>query len=252
MKVTTDIQKTICSLFEVHEDEGGTQRVVTPMEYAGTGDKIVVRVRPRSFGYQIDENGEAAFYASLAGADLGSEAIVRWRDELQSQPPVTMDEEGTLMASTDRPELIAPYIFRVADAAQQLHTIATARQDRTADNFKEVVAEAVHSIANQMGWKVTDSQSLPIAGDLVADHILDPEGASPTIIISAPNAVRLLEAELIFQTYRQTKLPGKIIALSKSQEAVGKKQYERSAYYLDRSLIFNPHAVPQMLTTLMQ
>ena len=41
--------------FEVHPDEDGVTRVVTPLEYVGSGDKIVVRVRPDGHGYSIDD-----------------------------------------------------------------------------------------------------------------------------------------------------------------------------------------------------
>jgi hypothetical protein len=41
-----DIKRSICSLFEVYAGEKGVQRIVTPIEYAGTSDRVVVRIRP--------------------------------------------------------------------------------------------------------------------------------------------------------------------------------------------------------------
>lgn len=141
MVITSDLKRAICSLFEVHADEGGVQRIVTPLEYSGSNDQIVVRVRPSDDGqgFVIDENGEAAFYASLNGGDVESEAVGRWAAEISLASPVefTEDEKISVFASDER--LIAPYIFRVAEAAQQLHAIATSRADRHTSDFKERV-----------------------------------------------------------------------------------------------------------------
>ena len=40
MAFPIDVKRTICSLFEVHEDEKGVQRVVTPLAYQASGDQI--------------------------------------------------------------------------------------------------------------------------------------------------------------------------------------------------------------------
>ncbi len=126
--VTTNFQHAIGSLFEVHSDEGNVHRVVTPLEYPGSNDQIVVRVRPgpNGVGYTIDENGEAAFYASLNGGDVDSEAVGRWATELAQFSPVRLNEQEVLSAFTKNEKLIGPYIFRVAEAAQQLVLLATA------------------------------------------------------------------------------------------------------------------------------
>jgi len=76
------LKQSICALFEVHQDTSQLQRVVTPLEYPGTNDKVVVRVRERAGFYQIDENVEAALYASMLGGDTESETIERWTQEL--------------------------------------------------------------------------------------------------------------------------------------------------------------------------
>jgi hypothetical protein len=68
-------------IIEFHEDEGGVVRVVMLwMVYAGQGDNVVVRIRPlKTGGWSVDDNGEAAFNASLEGRnwwkDGGNETI---------------------------------------------------------------------------------------------------------------------------------------------------------------------------------
>lgn len=57
MVITSDLKRAICSLFEVYADEDGVQRIVTPLEYPGSNDRIVVRVRQSGDGqgFKIDE-----------------------------------------------------------------------------------------------------------------------------------------------------------------------------------------------------
>ena len=243
MKISTNIKHAICELFDVHEDEDGVQRVVTPLEYSGMGDRIVVRVRPTTTGFLIDENGEAAFYAGLSGGDVESDAISRWADELNK--PVRFGEDETLSATANDERLVAPYVLRVAEAAQQLYSIATARVDRQSSDFKERIKEMMQEVAGENNIKLTSDVILPIAGDFKADHVL---GESiPIIVIAATSATRLLEAQLIYMKYREEKRKGVVFAVAESQDIVGKKQYERAAYYTDKALIFQHDALKQFI-----
>jgi hypothetical protein len=248
MVITSDLKQAICSLFEVHADDDGVQRVVTPLEYPGSGDQIVVRVRPSidGQGFLIDENGEAALYASLNGGDIESEAVARWAEDLpvSSHVKFTSDEKISAFALNER--LIAPYVFRVAEAAQQLHAIATARADRQASDFKERIKQIVRSIAAEINQQWKSDVELPIAGGLKADHVLGEN--KPIIIIAATSPTRLLEAEVIYMQYRAEKKPGYILAVAESQAAVGKKQYERAAYYTNKAVIFNPDAFGRLIS----
>lgn len=246
--ISTNLQHAIGSLFEVHTDEGNVQRVVTPLEYPGSNDQIVVRVRPgqNGVGYSIDENGEAAFYASLNGGDVDSEAFGRWATELPQFSPVRFDEQEVLSAFTQNEKLIAPYIFRVAEAAQQLLSIATSRAPRQESLFKHLVKQTVQEIAAQLNLEYKADVELPISGGLIADHVVGTN--HPLIIFSATSATRLLEAEVVYMQYRQEKKPGYILAVAESQESVGKKQYERAGYYTNKVLIFNQGAFGNYLS----
>jgi hypothetical protein len=249
MEMTSDLKRAICSLFEVHIDEGGVQRIVTPIEYSGSGDQIVVRVRPSKNGRElrIDENGEAAFYAGLSGGDLESEPVKRWVEELQFTSPVEYGDDETLFAMANDERLIAPYVFRVAEAAQQLYTIATSKVDRQASDFKERVKQIVDEIAKETEVAYKSDVELPIAGGLRADHLLGSE--NPLIIITATSSTRLLEAEVIYMQYRAEKKPGFILAVAESQTAVGKKQFERAAYYTNKAVVFSQFDFGKMIAT---
>lgn len=238
MKVVANIKDSICSLFDVLSDENGTYRIVTPLEYSGCGDKIVIRVRPlgSSDGYQIDENGETELYASMSNGDIETETIVRWSQELELISPVRLTDDG-LIAVAPNQRLITPYIFRVAEAAQQLFALATSRPARRISDFKEQVADAVKSASEALGVDYHSDHLLDISGDFIADHVI--ETARPLIIIAASGIQRLLEAEIIHMQYQAEKKNALVIAAVESQKAVGIKQYERANYYTGKTVTFN-------------
>ncbi|MFH2211487.1 MAG: hypothetical protein ABIJ01_07610 [Pseudomonadota bacterium] len=224
------------------------QRIVTPLEYPGSSDLIVVRVRPSGDGrgFLIDENGEAAFYAGLSGGDVESESVGRWAEEMSLVSPVMFTEDEKISAYASNERLIAPYVFRVAEAAQQLHAIATARADRQPNDFKERIKQIVHEIAIESNLECNSDMELPIAGGLKADHVLGTN--QPLIIIAATSSTRLLEAEVIYMQYRADKKPGYVLAVAESQATVGKKQYERAAYYTNKAVIFNEDAFGKLIS----
>lgn len=245
-EITTNLKKAICSLFEVHSDESGVQRVVTPLEYPGSNDQVVIRVRPVDGGFSIDENGESAFYASLSGGDVGADAVDRWAAELLA--PVKFTEDEVIEAFTSDERLVAPYIFRVAEAAQQLHAISTSRVERQVNDFRDRIKAVVQEIAEALHVDVDSDVDLPIAGGLKADHVLSTK--NPLIIVTATSATRLLEAEVIFMQYRSEKKPGYVLAIAEDQQSVGKRQFERANYYTDKTVIFNPDSLRQLVTQL--
>jgi hypothetical protein len=244
MVITQTLQRAICSLFQVHDDENGVQRVVTPLEYPGSNDQIVIRVRPTTTGYTIDENGDAAFYAGMNGGDVDTDAVSRWIETATAHSKIRIDDEVISMTASDE-RLIAPYIFRVADAAQQLFTIATARGSRSESDFKALLKQVIVEAGHEANRAVRSDVELPIPGGLRADHIL--EGDVPMIVIAASSTSRLLEAEVIYMQYRAEKRPGYIMAVAESQTVVGKKHFERAAYYTDRAVVFDAPALSKFV-----
>ena len=240
-----DLKHVICSLFEVHEDADGVQRVVTPLEYPGSSDKVVVRVRPRDGYLQIDENGEAALYASLHGGDIASETVIRWAEDLFSLTRVEFDDHEVIKAEIKDPRLVAPYIFHVAAASQQLFALATSFKERAVSDFKDRVTEVVTEVANALALPLRSNVELPFAGNMVADHVID--HATPLIIIAAPSTARLLEAEVVHMQYLYTKQPGFVLAIAESELAVGKKQFLRANFYTGKTVPFMPLELGQLM-----
>jgi hypothetical protein len=246
MELSLDLKRAICSLFEMHEDERGVQRIVTPLEYPGSHDQVVLRARPCGDQWQVDENGEAALYARMNGGDVEGDSVQRWAAQLEQVSQVDFDEDETLTARVADTRLLAPTLFRVASAAQQLYALATAHKEREASNFKELVAQIVTDVCQSLQVRVQHNAHLPISGDMVADHLIG-EDAHPIIVISATSAQRLLEAEVIHMQYRMTKTPGFVLAVAESQKAVGVKQFNRANYYTGKTVQFSPVDFAQLL-----
>lgn len=244
--LTDDLKRGICALFEVHADELGVQRVVTPLEYSGSGDNIVVRVRPRNGYYQIDDNGEASFVAALNGGNPESELIQRWATALAETSPVSVNEDEYVVAQATDGRLIAPYVLKVAAAAQQLYSFAFARQERQPSDFREQLYATIKDIVDQTNLYWRENVSLPIMGDLTADHVLGTDD-KPFIIIAANSTTKLLEAELIHMQYKQEQRPAFVLAVAESQAAVTKKQFERALYFTDKTVTFEPGNLATLL-----
>ncbi|HOI65347.1 MAG TPA: hypothetical protein PLD03_01920 [Thiomonas arsenitoxydans] len=247
METVENLKRAICSLFEVHADERGVRRIITPLEYTGSNDNIVVRVRPIKDGFSIDENGDAAFYASLNGGDIDSDVVARWGEELQD--PLKFTDE-IIHATITEERFLAPYVFRVAEAAQQLYSVSTARADRRSSDFKERVGMMVLQIAKEVNLQLRSDVELPIAGGLKADHLLGE--TEPLIIVAATSAARLLEAEVIFMQYRAERKAGFILVVAEDQASVGKKQFERAQYYTSKSVIYEPSAFRQYIGSILR
>lgn len=250
MELVPDIKRAICALFEVYEDGDGVQRVVTPLEYPGSGDKVVVRVRPRNGFLQIDENGEAALYASMHGGDVGSESVNRWSEDLEASSKLEFDDEEIIKAFVTDPRLVAPYIIHVAAASQQLFALATSQKERIPSDFKEQVAEIVREVCAAINVPVRHGIELPIAGGLEADHVIGDETNSkmvPLIVVAASSAIRLLEAEIIHMQYRHTQQKGFVLAVAESEKIVGKKQFHRANYYTGKTVEFSAYDFGQLM-----
>jgi hypothetical protein len=239
MALIKDIQRAICGLFEVHEDELGVQRIVTPLEYPGSNDRVVVRVRPRDHHYQVDENGEACLFARLSGGETDSDIVTRFFSGDDSPAHVTLSKDESLTLQVHDASQLATAIFRVACAAQQLYALATSHQERESSDFKAKVEEVVVAVCRELDMPVQHGVMLPISGDLQADHLIGHDD-KPLIVIAATSTKRLLEAELIHMQYRFMNKPGFVLAVAESQKTVGVKQFNRANYYTGKTVQYNP------------
>lgn len=247
MVMAADLKRKICSLFDVVDDEKGIQRIVLPLEYPSTGDSVVIRVRPQENGtFRIDDAGDASLYASMAGGDTDCDSVHRWMEEARELSSPVYYDDDTLVAEATTQDLVAPYIFRVAEAAQQLFALSTSRATRQASDFKLRLSDVFAAAAEELHFNYEADVELPIAGGLHADFLVP--GDRPLIVIAANSLPRLLEAEIIHMQYQLLKRPGFVLAVAESQASVGKKQFERANYYTDKTVSFNPLDLRQFLS----
>ena len=248
MKVLANIKHSLCALFEVSETKNGGWCIVTPMQYTGSNDHVVIHIRAIESGWQIHDNGDAVMNANLLGYDAFTEAVDRWAEEMKLYGPAQFDSDTELVSAVTNNELLlAPYVFRVAEAAQQLFTIATQRPERRPSMFKERVEKVVESVATSLGKSVGYDVELPIAGGLVADFLIDQD--EPLIVIAATSVARLMEAEIIFMQYRHQKMPGFVLAIAESPNAVGRKQFDRANYYTGKTVTFDPNHLAELVAS---
>jgi hypothetical protein len=246
MKLQTNIKHEIFSLFDVTATENGGWCVVTPMQYSGSNDHVVVHIRPTEHGWELHDNGDAVLNANMLGFDTDTDALERWTEDLKVYGPTHFDAATeSLVADTEQDRLLAPYIFRVAEAAQQFFAIATQRHERRASNFKEQVAKVVTSVGAMLNLPVGQDIELPIAGGFKADFVID--RPTPLVIIAATSASRLMEAQLIFMQYRYEKVPGFVLAIAESPQAVGRKQFDRANYYTGKTVSFDPSHLSDLI-----
>lgn len=163
-----NLQAELGSLFEVHAEEHGAQRVMTPFEFPGTGDRIIVRVRHHKEGYLIDENGEACFRANMAGGDTESDEIARWAEALASYGCVNLLKDETLAATTHDARQVALLTLRVAEAAQQLYAISTACTDPRSGDFATQLANLERVARKSLKVPFNSGVVLPGSGRVAA------------------------------------------------------------------------------------
>lgn len=247
--ITAKIKRDICALFEVHDDEGGVQRVVTPLELPGTGDQVVVRVRPRNGFFQVDENGDTAFSAAMNGGNLESETVGRWLAFMAETSPVVFNDEELITAEAKNESELAATILKVASFAQHFYGVAVNRQERKVNDFRDRLAEVVQEVAAALKLGVQINYTLPQTSGLTADFLIGEE-KNPLIIIAAHNQTRLLEAEVIWLQYQRERVAGYVLAVAESQMAVTKQQFERAPYFTDKAVIFEPSNFGPMMKTI--
>lgn len=122
------IQNCYCGI-EIYEDQddgpAAALRIVMRSEYPGTSDKVVVRVRALPCGelFQVDDNGEAAFYAGMQGGDETSHAAKSWASQQWAAKRIQLTEDGTLRCQVALAQ-IPQYIQQMAMAALALFNVA--------------------------------------------------------------------------------------------------------------------------------
>ncbi|WP_175163441.1 hypothetical protein [Paraburkholderia fynbosensis] len=125
----------------------------------------------------------------------------------------------------------------MAEEAQQLHAIGaieTAQTERQASYFEARLTDIVKSVAADLQLRYEKDIQLPIAGGLVADHLL--QSQTPPIVVAAASAARLLQAEVIHMQCRMERNPGFVLAVVEDRNVLDKHQFEHANYYTGKTV----------------
>lgn len=240
----------ICQLFTVRQNvEEGVSLVDTPLTYVGTNDNAVIHVRPLPNGrYQISDGGNADWFASTAGYDFESNAVSFFISQHSELLDVHVDENGDVYSIANSEEELSLKILRVAQFSVSLHANAVLRQEKINSRFKEELKDAIYSVMNSDD--IEERYTVPDSHNVTVDYYLKQKGAHPVYIVAASDKARLLEAELLSVQLKSSNREEKVIAIVESQTKVGRSEYERSSYFVDKSLVFNKTQLPEMLRTM--
>jgi hypothetical protein len=125
--ICANAKSIIQNCYELHEntkDDGTTVlRIITKFEYPGTSDKVVIRVRPYGELFEIDDNGEATFYAGLQGGDENSSDSKSWAAHQWATKRIQLTDDGTLRCQVALIQILH-YIHQMTMAALELFDVA--------------------------------------------------------------------------------------------------------------------------------
>lgn len=239
----------ICQLFKVRNNvESGVSLVETPLAYVGTNDHAVIRVRPLpGKRYQISDGGNADWFASTAGFDFEGSAANYFISEQAALFGIQVNDEGEIFSVAQADDLPVQ-ILRVAQCSVSLYSTVVLRPQKVASAFKDELREAIFSVMQKE--EVQEKYVVPDSHEITVDYFLSRASFAPIYIVAAADKSRLLEAELLSVQLRSQQRKDRVIAVIESQSKVGRAEYERSSYFVDKSLVFDKEQLPQMLRTL--
>lgn len=237
----------ICQLFKVRQNvEAGVSLVETPLTYVGTNDHAVVRVRPLPHGrFQVSDGGSADWFASTAGYDFCGTTVEFFLAQQAELLDVHLNDNGEVYSIVETPSELEYSILRVAQVSVTLHSTAICRPPKTSSAFKAELREAILSVMDDC--EIKEHFVVPDSHKVTVDYALSRSGCPDVYIFAASEKSRLLEAELLSVHLKSMQRAEKVIAVVESQTKVGRAEYERSSYFLDKSLVFNKEQLPAML-----
>lgn len=224
------LRSYLCGAFQISEDEG-TFLVQTPFGL-DSNDSLVLRLRPEGGSLRVDDNGETLLSLSMAGVAPDSDRVLEIANGIEFD-----EDDGSLIARSDKPDNIADAVFSVVSAALRVHGACRPRLRPVPSDFRERVLAALTNVANESGVSMVTDHLVEQAGNLTVDALLG--DATPLLVVAANSVERLMEAELIFLRRQLEKSPGFVCAVVPSAKTIGQKHFSRANYYTDKALEFD-------------
>jgi len=229
------IKSSICALFEVQQD-GETLVVSTPLNISGR-DRIHVYVSPLGDGrWRLDDNGEVAFAAAMAGINTKTEqfqALVE-ASMFGGPPSILWDESDEALALDVGSEEIGMGCLALAHVASRLYLSAILpRKIKEKNDFRERILAIIDEVAEKS--QIAIERDTPVTNELlVADCQLSTP--IPTYIVVATSAIRLADAELMHSRLQNARKPGYVLAIVENIRSVGATHFTRATYLTDKTV----------------
>lgn len=229
------IKNSICTLFEVQQD-GETLVVSTPLHISGR-DRIHVYVSPLGNGrWRLDDNGEVAFAAAMAGINPKTEQFqVLVEASIFGGPPSVFWDEGdeTLILDVDSEE-IGMGCLALAHVASRLYLSAILpRKIKEKSDFRERILAVIDEVAEKS--QIMIERNTPVTNELlVADCRLSTP--IPTYVVVATSAIRLADAELMHSRLQNAGKLGYVLAIVENIRSVGSAHFTRATYLTDKTV----------------
>lgn len=225
-----ELRHLMCGKFDIREEDG-VLLLRTPFGL-DFGDDLVIRVRPKGSGFQVDDNGETWLSLLMNGTAPDPDRVQ------DVKGAVDLDQEdGTLLVCVPTTSELADAIFRVTSASIRVHATFRPRGRAEPSDLKERVVSLLTEVAQEEGVILRLDEIVDETGVLAADAILGEE--APLIVIAASSVERLMEAELVFLRRQMLQRRGYVLAVVSSSQAIGRKHFSRANYYTDKTLEFD-------------
>lgn len=248
MNINLDMSR----LFDISLSKDKTVTLVrTPLEFPGTNDNVVVRIRQSRYGYVVDDGGDTDWFVTTAGSSLDTSSVRVALQHANENFGIEVNDDSVLLQRVEKENVLPWAVMRIAQTAVSLFSVATCRQERTLSEFKAELKSVLWEAAKETGFTVEENREIKGLPGQSADYSLIKEATPlPVYVFAATDKARLCEAQLAFMSLRSLHSEAPVIAIAETQEKVGRKNFERAGYYTTKCLAYDKEAIPDLLNGL--
>ncbi len=236
-------------LFEVKKTQNpNVELIQTPLEFPGTNDQVVVRVRKSPQGYLVDDGGDTEWFIEASGFSLESAGIEASKKHLYETLGVEFNDDLVLFQRVETDAQLPMAVIQVAQAAVAFYEVASNRLERKEGRFRKELKEALREVAAEDGFEVSEDCAIAALQGQKADYRLTKKALkNPIYVFAASDKARLLEAQLAFLALDR-EVP--VIAIAESQEKVGRRNFERAGYFTTKCLAYDKGSMRDLMASL--
>lgn len=247
-----EVDLSLSRLFEISLSQDKTVTLVkTPLEFPGTNDNVVVRIRQTRGGYVIDDGGDTDWFVTTAGSSLDTSSVRVALQQVNESFGIEINDDSVLLQRVEQESALPWAVMRIAQTAASLFSVATCRQERTLSDFKAELKSVLLEAAQESGFAVEENREIEGLPGQLADYSLTKSALkAPVYVFAATDKARLCEAQLAFMSLQNQHSESPVIAIAETQEKVGRRNFERAGYYTTKCLAYDKGAIPDLVNGL--